>query len=340
MALLFFGCQSADYFTQAAMGHARIMMAQRPIDEMRQDPTAPQPLQAKLSYVMALRTFAEQALALPVGRNYLYYADIDRPFVVWNVFAAPELSLTPKTWCYPLVGCVAYRGYFTPADAERCASDLRREGYDTYVSGVLAYSTLGWFDDPVLSTFVRLDQTRLAALIFHELAHRLLYVSGDTTFNESFATAVEEEGLRRWALAAETPGLLADYQRQRRCEEEFVDLVMRRRRELEALYSSGIAPAEKKIRKAGLLAALGRDVDAARLKNPDLARYESWLSSGLNNAGLAVVSAYHRLVPAFRRLLQESGGDLPLFYERCRSLSQYSTAERHKRLHPLMRQPP
>jgi predicted aminopeptidase len=316
------------------------MMAERTIDEMLQDPSVPQSLKERLSYVLALRTFAEQKLLLPVGRNYLSYAEIDRSYVVWNVFAAPELSLTPKTWCYPIVGCVAYRGYFASENADRCASDLQREGYDTFVSGALAYSTLGWFDDPVLTSFVRLDKTRLSALIFHELAHRMLYVAGDTTFNESFATAVEEEGLRKWAMAENTPDLLADYERQRRYQDEFVAMVMNRRRELEGVYSGDLPTARKKFRKTELIAALGRDFDAAKQKTPGMARYEAWFASGLNNAALAAVSAYHDLVPVFRRLLQESGGDLSLFYEKCRSLSQGSSAERNHRMQTLLRQFP
>jgi predicted aminopeptidase len=336
LALAVCGCGSAGYYGQAVMGQARIMLSQRPIAELLGDPAAPAELKEKLAYVMALRAFAESELLLPVGRSYLAYADIGRPYVVWNVFAAPELSLAPKTWCYPIVGCAVYRGYFSEEQAERYAEELRREGQDTFVSGALAYSTLGWFEDPVLSSVLRLDRARLAALLFHELAHRVLYVSGDTTFNESFATAVEAEGVRRWAAAAGDPGLVMDYDLRQREQEEFVAIVKRCRRELEALYAGALPPERKRVMKAAVISGLLADFGSAKRQLPGMARYDGWFAEGINNAALAAVSAYHDWVPAFERLLAESSGDLASFYDHCIRLTRMPAHERSRRMETLM----
>jgi predicted aminopeptidase len=336
LALTVLGCQNLSYYGQAALGQAQIMLARRPIAELLEDPATPAVVKEKLAYVTGLRGFAQNELLLPVGGAYLGYADIDRPYVVWNVFAAPELALEPKTWCYPIAGCAAYRGYFDQASAERYANDLRAEGYDVFVSGVLAYSTLGWFDDPVLSTFLPLDDARLSALIFHELAHRLLFVPGDTAFNESFATAVEEEGMRRWAAASRTPGLLAQHERRQRLSEGFIAMVARRKIELAAVYAGDLPPDRKRIEKAALFGALLKEFESERIKKPEMESYAHWFAAGLNNAGMATIAAYHDLVPAFRLILSRAGGDLALFYEECRGLSRLAPTERRQLLERMM----
>jgi predicted aminopeptidase len=330
------GCQSASYYGQAVGGHARIMFAKRPIAELIQDPDTSPALRQRLTYVLALREFARNELLLPVGGAYLGYADLGRPYVLWNVFAAPEFSLEPKTWCYPVVGCASYRGYFGREEAERYSEALRRGGYDVFVAGVLAYSTLGWFDDPVLNTFLQLDDARLSALLFHELAHRMLYVPGDTAFNESFATAVEEEGMRRWSAASRAPGLLAEHQRQQKLRDDFIAMVSRRKNELSAIYASELPPAQKRVEKAARLGALRNDFEMKRQEIPEMARYEHWFASGLNNAGLATIAAYHDLVPAFQRILGRSHDDLTVFYEECRRLGRLPQSERRQHLQLLM----
>ena len=336
LTMTHWGCQGASYYGQAAWGHVQIMLAKRPIAELLEDPGIPQALREKLAYVMAVREFAQNDLLLPVGDTYLEYADLHRPYVVWNVFAAPELSLEPKNWCYPMVGCAPYRGYFEQAAAERYSDSLRGDGYDVFVSGVLAYSTLGWFDDPVLSTFLQLDDARLSALIFHELAHRMLYVPGDTAFNESFATAVEEEGMRRWAAASRAPGLLAEHERRQKLTDDFIAMVSRRKNELTAMYASDLSLDRKRIEKAALFSALLNEFEAEKQKIPEMARYQHWFASGLNNAGLATIAVYHDLVPAFQRILSRSHGDLTVFYEECRRLSRLSQSERRQHLKLLM----
>lgn len=336
LAMTLLSCQNVGYYGQAAWGHARIMLAKRPIAELLEDPGTPQALREKLAYVMAVREFAQNDLLLPVGGAYGNYVELHRPHVVWNVYAAPELALEPKTWCYPVVGCASYRGYFEQAAAERYSETLRGDGYDVLVSGVLAYSTLGWFDDPVLSTFLQLDNARLSALIFHELAHRMLFVPGDTAFNESFATAVEVEGLRRWAAASRAPGLLAQHERQQKLKDGFIAMVSRRKNELTAMYASDLPLDRKRVEKAVLFSALLNDFESAKQKIPEMAMYEHWFASGLNNAGLATIAAYHDLVPAFQLILSRSHGDWTVFYEECRRLSRLPPPERRQHLELMM----
>jgi predicted aminopeptidase len=326
------GCQAVSYYGQAVWGQTRIMWSERPISAVMENPDTPRPTREKLAYVLGVREFARTELLLPLGGSYLAYAEIGRPFVAWNVFAAPELSLEPKTWCYPVAGCAAYRGYFSRDAAERCAADLRRQGYDVYVGGVQAYSTLGWFDDPVLSTFLGLGEARLSALLFHELAHRKLYAPGDTAFNEGFATAVEEEGLRRWAAHTRDPEMIAVYEQDRSLQERFIGLVERRRAELGTLYAGDWPADRKRAAKAEIFRSLRDDFEAAKRTAPDLARYEHWFATGLTNAGLSTIAAYHDLVPAFKNLLRDCNGDLAAFYAQCRAISELPPAERRGRL--------
>jgi predicted aminopeptidase len=330
------GCQAVSFYGQAVWGHARIMLSQRPITELLNDPGTPPRLRAKLAYVCELREFAAGELRLPVGDSYRTYADIGRAHVVWNVFAAPELSLTPKTWCYPIAGCAAYRGYFEQAAAERYAASLSRDGYDVFVWGATAYSTLGWFDDPVLSTFLGLDSAQLAALMFHELAHRQLYIPGDSAFNEGFASAVEQTGLQRWAAARSEPDLPAAADSRRQLQQEFYAWVSGSLHELQAVYASDLPAAEKRIRKAAIVSQRLREFENLKRQQSGLSRYDRWLGTGLNNAGLASVSTYRELVPAFERLLEQSNGELSVFYERCRALARLPDAERHAQMQRLM----
>ncbi len=340
LSLFLCGCQSVSYYGQAVWGHARIMWSREPIQTVIDRPGTPADTREKLAYGLDVRRFAVDALHLPAGGSYLAYADIGRPNVAWNVFAAPELSLEAKTWCYPVAGCATYRGYFNREAAERCAQDLKFQGYDVYVGGVQAYSTLGWFDDPILSSFVGLDNARLSALLFHELAHRTVYAPGDTAFNEGFATTVEEEGLRRWAVHTRDPEIMAVYERDREVRDRFLRLVLPRRAELAALYASDLPDDRKRAGKAEILAGLRADYAAARQATPALACYEGWFASGLSNAGLATVSAYHDLVPAFKALLRECRGDLADFYAQCRVLAELPTGERRERLQPPAGGPP
>ncbi|MDE2456588.1 MAG: aminopeptidase, partial [Burkholderiales bacterium] len=199
------GCSTAGYYAQALGGHLAVLRKSRPVSEWLADPATPAPLRARLELAERMRDYAVTALGLPDNASYRRYADLGRSAVVWNVVAAPELSLTLETWCFPVMGCVGYRGYYDKAAAEALGAELKAQGWEVEVYGVPAYSTLGWSNwlggDPLLNTFIDWPDGELARLIFHELAHQVVYVKGDSTFNESFAVSVEQEGVKRWLAA-------------------------------------------------------------------------------------------------------------------------------------------
>jgi predicted aminopeptidase len=281
--------------------------------------------------VRAARDFAVTELHLPDNRSYRTYADVKRPFVVWNVVATPEFSVEPKHWCFPIAGCVAYRGYFKERNARKFAATLASRGFDVTVGGVPAYSTLGKFADPVLSTMMRYGDSELAAIIFHELAHQLLYVKNDTQFNEAFATTVEDAGLQRWLASRGHPDLMRAFLDENSKERAFIELFADNRAQLKQLYASGLAPQEMRQKKAEVLAALTEEVRSLQGQQGDH-YYDSWLKEGLNNAHLASVATYYECVPGFERLLAEQGGDLQRFYAAARELSKQPRAIRHDRL--------
>ncbi|ODS94739.1 MAG: hypothetical protein ABS56_17400 [Lautropia sp. SCN 69-89] len=337
------GCSSwregPSYYWQSMAGHLAVIREARPIDELLAGPALDPELRRKLEEVLAIRRFASAQLALPENGSYTEYADLKRPFVVWNVFATPELSLKLKEWCFPVAGCVGYRGYYDLQDAEHFAARLRAEGYEAFVRGVPAYSTLGWFDDPVLNTFVRYPDGELARLVFHELAHQELYLKGDTTFNESFATAVEQAGLERWLAAREAagadPALRTEWQRFAARREQFLALLARHRKALEAVYASDAADDEKRAAKGEIFAALRSDYETLKRQWGGYAGYDRWFAQPLTNAHLASVATYTAQVPAFRALLAREHGNLPAFYAAARRLAGMPKAEREQALAAL-----
>ena len=312
------------------------MLKRQPISKIMADPESPKDLRESLMFILAVREFAETKLQLPVDNHYLTYVDLKRPFVLWNVFAAPEFSLTPKTWCYPVAGCAAYRGYFAEKNALQYAGTLKKQGYDVYVGGVTAYSTLGWFDDPVLSTFIRFTEARTAALIFHELAHQVLYVPDDTAFNESFATLVEQEGLRRWQQASGSLLIYNEYLRQHRLQEQFVRLIMRYRQSLELLYQTDLAPSEKRAKKTTIFSELRNEFNHLKKNQIELSAYDTWMNRSLNNAKISSVVAYHDYLPAFHKILTQNSGELDQFFGACRQLAKKNKDERHRILESYM----
>lgn len=326
------GCESLRYYSQAAAGQIRILKNRQPIDELLSEPHTSQTLKTQLKLVLDIREFAEKELHLPVGNNYLTYTDLKRSYAVWNVYAAPAFSLTPKTWYYPIIGRAAYRGYFSENDALRYADELDEKGFDIYVVGVATYSTLGWFDDSVFSTMIHHSQSGLAAIVFHELAHKLLYVEGDTAFNESFATAVEQEGLRRWMISAGNPQAYQNYLHRRRQHRQFIQLLTKYRRMLESLYNKELPPAEKKEAKSSIFKKLKDEYFEVKSNWQKSVGYDNWFNQPLNNAKLISVSTYHDFVPAFIRLLMLCDGDLEQFYTKCKNLAKLSKAERHRQL--------
>jgi predicted aminopeptidase len=333
------GCSSLAYYAQAAGGHLDLMQRARPVAEAVADPATPEALRQRLQLSQRLRDFAVAELKLPDNSSYRRYADLQRDAVVWNVVAAPELGLTLKTWCFPVMGCVGYRGYFKREEADALAAQLKAEGWEVMVYGVPAYSTLGFSNsvggDPLLNTFIRWSEAELARLLFHELAHQVVYVDDDTTFNESFATAVERAGTRRWLAAHGTAQALAEVQVLEQRREDFRALTQRYRERLREAYASDGDAAARRARKAALMVELRADY--AQLKATrwaGFAGYDGWFERA-NNASFGVLAAYNELVPGFEGLLQAEGGDYTRFYEAVRALAALPAAERRKRLNAV-----
>lgn len=316
-------CGAPGYYLQAAGGQLELMRLTRTLDDARNDPATPEALRSKLAQAAAIRDFASRELGLPDNGSYRKYADLGRPYVVWNVFAADELSIKPREWCFPVAGCVSYRGYFAHSDAESFAAELRRSGHDVHVAGVAAYSTLGWFDDPLLSTFMHYPRTELARLIFHELAHQRLYVAGDSEFNESFAMTVETAGVRRWLASHGNLEQNSAFEAAQRRRDDFAGLVLKYRDALGRAYESNDGVPAKREAKTRILAEL--QAEYRRLRDGawgGYAGYDRWFGQDINNAVLASIGLYHQRVPAFEALLAAEGGDLPRFYARVGELAR------------------
>jgi predicted aminopeptidase len=334
LALLLNGCSSVAYYGQLAEGQWQLLRARQPVEQVMADPATPSPLRARLEHAEQARVFASQQLKLPDNRSYRVYADLGRPYVVWNVFATPELSLQPVTHCFPIAGCVAYRGYYQQGAARGAAALMRQDGLDVYVSGVEAYSTLGWFDDPILSSMVGWGDERLATLIFHELAHQRFYVQDDTEFNESFASFVEQEGTRQWRVAC---GLAAVGKDQGPQREQFIRLVLASRERLQAIYAGPLDDAHKRASKRAEFERLRREYRLMRDGQwGGDKRYDAWMFGPMNNAKVLPFGLYDQWVPAFSALFEQVGGDWAAFYERVEQLGRLPIGERKEALQRLM----
>jgi predicted aminopeptidase len=333
--LLAAGCASISldvgYYLHTVQGHWTVVRSARPIDEVLAADTIEPALRTKLEHVQAIRRYASRELALPDNASYTRYADLGRAFVVWNVFATPPLSLELQRWCFPVAGCVSYRGYYDLQQAERFAQQLRLQGLDVQVAGVPAYSTLGWFDDPVLNTFIHYPEGELARIVFHELAHQICYVSGDTTFNESFATTVELAGVERWLADRDDPAVEHAYRVFDARREQFVALLREHREALAAVYASPDSDDHKRQAKAAVFEQLRERYRALRAAWGGYAGYDRWFSDAhLGNAHLASVATYTAWVPGLQQLVREDAGSLPRFYETARRLAKASPAERER----------
>jgi len=328
------GC-GTTYLLQAARGQWQVMSERRPIERVLADAGTAEPLRRQLTEIQQARRFASLELGLPDNRSYTTYADVGRPFVVWNVVATPEFSVQPLQWCFPVAGCVAYRGYFREPAARSFAQQLRASGHDVVLGGVSAYSTLGRFADPVLSSMLRYGDTDVIGTLFHELAHQLVYLPGDSAFNEAFAVTVEQEGLARWLRSRGRAPEFDDYLRQRATQLEFVALTRGARERLAAEFARpGVDDALRRAAKAHVLAELAESLRAlqARLGPKRGAGIGAWVDRGLNNAHLASVATYWDCVPGFERLLAEQGGDLPEFYAAVRQMAKQPSEARRERL--------
>jgi predicted aminopeptidase len=316
------------YYSQAARGQLTIVFGREDIQHLIERPDLSQELAGKFAKVMDIREFAESELGLPVGGNYSSYVDVEREHVVWNVFAAPEFSVDPVNWCYPIAGCVAYRGYFSQQSALSYAAKLEEDGFDVYTGGVDAYSTLGWFEDSLLSTVLNRADYQLAGLIFHELAHQLVYLPGDTTFNESFATAVEREGVRRWLAKSNKDfnidAALLDYDRQ----QQFVDLVGGYRDRFESLYQLEINESSMRSQKLELQQMLREEYATLKQQWKGYEGYDGWFSRSLNNAQLSTVASYNDLLPFFAAVFEQSNQDFSTFYAEVSRLADLPEQER------------
>ncbi len=310
---------SGCYLSHVTAGQLELASRRQPIADLLSDSATDQNLQRRLRLVQQARAFSIHTMQLPDNASYTEYADIGRPFVVWNVFAAPEFSLEAETSCFVLVGCLAYRGYFEEALAQRQARELAAEGFDVYVGGIAAYSTLGWFDDPVLNSMLRWDDDRLVETLFHELAHQQLFIAGNTGFNESFASFVGEEGLRQFrATRGEPPPNRAVARR----EQQFLSRVLTARRNLEALYMQPLTAKAMRAAKAAEFARLRRDYAVLKKSWGGYAGYDGWFSGELNNAKLLPVALYNQRTSEFAGLFRECGGDWRVFYEKARALAK------------------
>lgn len=337
------GCANLGYYWQSAAGHVRLMSAARPIDELLQDRQSPERLKARLALSQRIRSFAVTELQLPDNPSYHRYADLRRSAAVWNVVAAPEFSLQLKTWCFPVTGCIGYHGYFDEAAARAEAGQLKAEGLEVSVYPVPAYSTLGWMNwaggDPLLNTFINYPEGELARLIFHELAHQVVYAGGDTTFNESFATAVERLGVSRWLEHRASDSVRLEYAEYNGRRNQFRALTLAMRQRLEAIYELPGAPDRNRQAMAAekVRAFAEFRQDYLRLRDSwggDPARfrgYDRWVAQA-NNAAFGAQGAYDDLVPGFEALYRQQRGDWPGFYDAVRRLADLPKEQRHQML--------
>ncbi|HET6726291.1 MAG TPA: aminopeptidase [Gammaproteobacteria bacterium] len=333
------GCATLGYYAQAVSGEIDVLSSREDVRQVINDPATPDTERAKLQFAMRVRRFASLQLELPDNDSYKNYVKLNRRYPVWVVYAAPPFSLAPTEWCYWFVGCVPYRGYFDKDDAEAFAAGLRAKGEDVYLGGAPAYSTLGWFADPLFSNMLRWSPMALAGLIFHELAHQLVYVDGDAAFNESFADTVEAVGVERWLTQHGEKDKLCAWRREHKASRAFQDVVGKLRRRLAKIYSAPIDDAAKRRKKAAAFAWLRRQ--HAKLDEQfGFAIYGEWFTHPLNNASLALVTTYNVWQPAFRRLLQHDGGDLQAFYADVRDLAALTPKARHARLQALSQASP
>ncbi len=334
--LLVGGCGTLGYYYQSINGHFSLLNDSRPIGELLQDKGISVDLKKRLELVLQAREFASAGMGLPDNDSYLSYAVLNREAVIWSVVATHEFSVSPKEWCYPIVGCASYRGYFKREQAQGYADGLRQDGLDVAVLPSPAYSTLGWFDDPLPSTVINWPEAYLVGLIMHELAHQHLYVAGDSAFNEAFAMTVEKVGVERWFSSRKDLAGLKQWQKHKQRREAFVRLLLDARTRLQQLYASPMPVAKMRVRKGAEFDRLRADYLRLKKRWKGYAGFDHWFEGELNNARLASVATYDRFVPAFLRLLQESNGDLKLFYSTCKKLGAMPQDSRTARLEALL----
>jgi predicted aminopeptidase len=333
-------CSTLNYYGQAAQGQLELLSDARPIDDWIADPGTSSRLRLRLETARQIRRFAVSEMALPDNNSYKNYAALKRQYVLWNVVATPELSLKPLEWCFPVAGCVNYRGYYSKEAATAYAKELKAEGNDVEVGGVPAYSTLGWFSDPLISTFINYPDAELARMIFHELAHQVVYVPGDSQFNESFASTVEEVGVERWMERFGNQAMRDGYARYKSRKHDFLALLLKYRKALEQNYAIvDRSDAEKRVVKARLFQGLKDEYQVLKGSWGGYAGYDRFFEQPLSNAHLASIATYEDFVPAFRTMLKRER-TFPHFYQSVKRLAELDRKERHRILKALAPQLP
>ncbi len=330
--LLLSGCSHLGFYAQAVHGHVALMRARVPIDAAIADPAVSSQTKRLLNLAAEARRYAHSSLSLPDNGSYTAWVALDRPAVTWNVVATPAHSLVPERWCFPVAGCLSYRGYFERERAERFAERLAEQGLDVAVNGASAYSSLGWFRDPVVSTMFRGGDVALVGVVFHELAHQQLYVSDDSSFNESFATFVEMAGVERWLSESGRAQRIEPWRRQRARRSEFIDLLTESRQRLSAVYAAGGDTAELDAAKQAELQRLNQAYSELKSSWGGYSGYDGWFARPVNNARLAGVGTYTQWVGAFAELYAQSGQDFARFYDAAAALGSLPPDQRHARL--------
>lgn len=328
------GCSQLTYYAQAAKGQLQILRNRQGIDKLLEDANLSARLIEQLELVRNIRNFASAELDLPDNSSFRTYSDIERKHVVWNVIATPEFDIEPKTWCFPIAGCVSYKGYFAEADAAALNRDLMKQGYDTFMYGVSAYSTLGWFADPVLSTFVNYNEISLAGLIFHELAHQVVYVKDDSGFNEAFTTAVEYAGIEKWLFKNKDTNAVASYRLRQHKNDAITEMVLEYRNTLSMLYKKD-TESNVSEKKHKLIDEMRNRYTLLKEQGNGTAFYDWWFDHQINNAHFTSIAIYHRLVPGFLEELNEHD-TFEQFFKVVTSRAKQSKSERNKWLQRLI----
>lgn len=326
-------CSSFGYYMDLMAGHSELLEQQKPVKEILAENEIKPKLRNLLKMSQEMRDFASKKLHLPENDSYRTYADLKRPYAVWNVVAAKEFSVKPKKWCFLFVGCLSYKGYFLKQEATAYANELKKEGFDVYVAGANAYSTLGWFDDPLLNTMMYKSEARRAGIIFHELAHQVVYIDNDSAFNEAFATAVEQEGIRRWMKKKGESDQYEKYLRNKKRDSQLNQLLQETRDNLKKLYKTKISDKEKRLAKKEEFALMQKKYQKLKKSWGGYNVYDKWMNEGLNNSHLLLIATYHDLVPTFNAMLKNESYDLKKFYI---AVEQYGKLDKEKRTQKLL----
>ncbi len=326
------GCATLSYYQQAIGGQIELLQKRKPIAAVLKDQDIDATIKTRLHLIQKARVFAVNDLMLPDNDSYKDYADLGRPYAMWSVFVTPAYSLKPRQWCYPLLGCVSYRSYFSQGQAQAYADSMQSRGYDVYIAGVPAYSTLGWFDDPVLNTMMHWQDYDLVGTLFHELAHQKFYIKDETIFNESLAKAIEQEGLRRWMDAQTDAGQYQKYLLESEREKAFIELILASRKKLQELYQSELPEDEMFKGKMQIFRSMRAAYLQLRQRWGGYDVYDDWMLSGVNNAKVQSIATYYDYVPAFIKMLQQQQGNIGNFYQEIETLMQQTAEDRRVHL--------